>query len=82
MMIGSIGVGYWIAHVAFWALVGWSVVEGRLRRAATFLVPWLIGYAGSGWIPGPPATMLFVSYVAILDIALVLFVFKGDVRLT
>lgn len=82
MMVGSIGVGYWIAHGAFWALVGWSIVDGRLRRAALFVALWLIGYAGSGWIAGPPATMLFVSYVAMLDIALVLLVFKGDVRLT
>ena len=82
MMIGSIGVGYWIAHLAFWALVGWSIADRRFRRAAVFVALWLIGYAGSGWIPGPPATMLFVSYVAILDIALVLLVFKGDVRLT
>ena len=81
MMIGSIGVGYWIAHVAFWALLGWSVVDHRLRRTAVFVALWLIGYAGSGWF-GLPAPMLFVSFVAILDIALVLLVFKGDVRLT
>ena len=82
MMVGSIGVGYWIAHLIFWCLVGWSAVEWRLRRSALFLGLWLIGYAGSGWVPGPSASMLFVSYVAMLDVALVLLTFKGDLRLT
>jgi hypothetical protein len=34
------------------------------------------------YAPYAPARAMFSSYVAILDIALVFIIFKGDVRLT
>jgi hypothetical protein len=46
----------------------------------SFVLLWLIGYAGLWWL-GQGGTML-MSYVALLDIALVLLIFKGDVHLT
>jgi hypothetical protein len=79
-MVGSIAAGYWIAHGAFWLLMVFAAVELGPRRLAVFGALWLIGYAGSGWLH--QGTALFVSYVAMLDVALVLFVFKGDVRLS
>ena len=68
-----------IAHVLFWVflLIGASDI-GR-RGCAVYIALWLIGYAGSSWFP--TGGLAFVSYVAILDIALVLHVFQGDVHL-
>ena len=80
-MVGSIGIAFWIAHGAFWLLtILAAAVEQRIRLAAIFVALWLLGYAGSAWLTY--ASAWFLSYVAALDIALVLFVFKGDVRLT
>lgn len=80
-MVGSIGIAFWIAHGAFWLLTTIAaVVEQRIRLAAIFVALWLVGYVGSAWLPF--ASAWFLSYVAALDIALVLFVFKGDIRLT
>jgi hypothetical protein len=79
-MVGSAGIAYWIAHGAFWMLVVFGAAELRVKGVAWFLALWLIGYAGSGWFP--QGALLFLSYVATLDIALVFLVFKGDVRLT
>jgi hypothetical protein len=71
--------GYWIAHVTFWVLEGLAVLRGDVARAVAFAALWLIGYAGSWWLP--QGGTLFVSYVALLDVALVLFM-KADVPLT
>ena len=80
-MVGSIGIGFWIAHGAFWLLtIVAAVVEQRIRLAAVFVALWVVGYTGLAWLPS--ASAWFLSYVAVLDIALVLFVFKGDIRLT
>ena len=79
-MVGSIGIAFWIAHLAFWVLIIIAAaVEQRLRLAAVFIALWLVGYVGSAWLPF--ASAWFLSYVAALDIALVLFVFKGDIRI-
>ena len=43
-----------------------------------FVVLWGIGYAVSR--PFMIGSFLFTSYVAVLDVVLVLLVFKGDVR--
>ena len=68
-----------IAHVLFWVflLIGASDI-GR-RGCAVYVGLWLIGYVGSSWVL--TGGLVFVSYVAILDIALVLHVFQGDVHL-
>jgi hypothetical protein len=79
-MVGSIAVGYWIAHGAFWLLMAFAALERGARTVVAFAVLWLVGYAGSAWLT--QGTPLFVSYVAILDIALVLLVFRSDVRLS
>ena len=80
-MVGSIGIAFWIAHGGFWLLtIIAAVVEQRMRLAAAFVALWLVGYVGSAWLPF--ASQWFLSYVAVLDIALVLIVFKGDIRIT
>lgn len=80
--MGSTAIGGWIAHAAFWALMLLGAISGELRAkpAGTFLILWLAGLAGLQYIPYGAG--LFASFVAVLDVALVLIVFKGDVRLT
>jgi hypothetical protein len=68
-----------VAHVAFWLLLLFGITEIGAGRAALFVVLWGIGYAVAGWLM--IGSMLFASYVAVLDIVLVLLVFKGDVQL-
>jgi hypothetical protein len=79
-MVGSIGIAFWIAHAAFWLLLIPAAVGSRFRLIVWFVALWVAGYVGSSWLPS--ASAWFLSYVAALDIALVLFVFKGDIRLT
>jgi hypothetical protein len=79
-MTGSVWVGYWVAHGAFWMLMTFAFYELGGRKVAVFLALWFLGYIGTGSLQA--GAQLFLSYVAVLDIALVLFVFKGDVRLS
>ena len=70
----------WVAHGAFWALlaIGWFSDELGLRGTTVFLVLWLSGFFGLPFLPYGAA--LFSPFVAVLDIALVFAIFKGDVR--
>jgi len=81
-MIGSASVGAWIAQAAFWVLVvvGWFRRELGPRSLSVFLLLWLVGIVGLPYIPS--GALFITSFTAILDIALVLVVFKGDIRLT
>ncbi len=78
-MAGSAAIAGVIAHVAFWVLlvIGWREVGGRTMAA--FAAVWIAGWLGLPLLHGE---LLFVPLVAVLDIVLVLLVFKGDVRLT
>lgn len=70
-----------IAHAAFWVLLlcgGW-LGEVRARATAVFLALWIGGYATCQIVPR--AREFFAPFVAILAIALVFKIFKGDVRL-
>jgi hypothetical protein len=82
-MIDAPLIGAWIAQIAFWILMGIGISYNALskRAAAMFMALWLAGYMGLpriAWWIGPMVT----SYVAVLDIALVFLIFKGDVRIT
>lgn len=46
------------------------------------LALWLLAAAILPLIPYEPARAMFSSAVAVLDIALVFMIFKGDIRLT
>jgi hypothetical protein len=80
--MGSAALAASIAHVTFWLLLayGWFWGEVTGRGLAAFLTLWLCGWLGFAYLPFGPA--LFPSYVALLDVALVLAVAKGDVRIT
>jgi hypothetical protein len=79
--MGSVGIAAWIAHVAFWVLVGygWFWDELGPKGLCGLIFLWLAGMFGLPFIPYGAA--LFSSFVAVLDIALVFLIFKGDVRL-
>lgn len=71
-----------VAHIGFWILLayGWMWEEIRVAGVTLFLSLWIVG-----WLALPyfffNGAALFSSYVAVLDIALVFIIFKGDVRL-
>ena len=78
----SAGIGALIAHVCFWVLLGYGWAWDELGRTAVavFLALWIAGWFGVGLIPYGGG--MFFSWVALLDVALVFMIFKGDVRLT
>ena len=82
-MVGSAGLASRIAHVAFWGLLlyGWVWDEIVLRGIMVFVLLWVAGLYGLPYLLEYGA-WLFSPYVAVLDIALVFLIFKGDVRLT
>ena len=79
MRIGSLVILGVVAHAVFWVLLVVGATELGLRRSAAFLVLWVIGYVGSRWFSS--GGLILVAYVAVLDVVLVLLVFKGDVPL-
>ncbi len=68
-----------IAHVVFWAVLLVGARGLGLRAVAVFALLWIGGFVGARWLPG--GDFLFASYAAVLDIVLVLLVFRGDVSL-
>ena len=82
-MIGSPLIGAFIARAAFWCLIAWGLTtrELELKGTVIFLGLWIAGYVGFGYLPIPYSGM-FPSFVAILDVVLVLLLFKGDIRIT
>jgi len=68
-----------VPHIVFATvlLLCWSELE--TRRGMVFVGLWLAGWVASSVVPLGP--WLFSPYVAMLDIVLVLIVFKGDIRL-
>jgi hypothetical protein len=79
-MIGTPLLAAWVALAGFWILLVWGLVSEELtwRGAGIAVALWLLGRVLIGW----SGLALFPSYVAILDIALVFAIFKGDIRLT
>ena len=80
--MGSAGIATLLSHTAFWILLlcGWLSEELGLRWIGVFLVMWLVGLVGLPYLPYGKA--MFPPYVALLDVALVFAIFKGDVRLS
>jgi hypothetical protein len=79
--MGSIGIAAWIATLAFPVLVVWGWLSGELgpRGIVIFLV---LGVASRIALPLLPyGATLAPSALALIDIALVFAVFKGDVRI-
>jgi hypothetical protein len=71
----------WIAHVTFWVLIahGWMSGDLRIRGA-------IVASALGNRVPQPAllpyGAALFPSVVAVIDVALVFVIFKGDVHIT
>ena len=79
-MIGSPLVGWWIAHVAFWVLMALAARDRRWRTIGVIGALWIAGSIASGQVAA--LSLFFMSYVAVLDIALVFIVLKRDIRIT
>ena len=79
-MIGSPQVGWWIAHVVFWVLIGLAARDRRWRTIGFVLTLWIAGYVASRQVGA--LDLFFMPYVASLDIALVFIVLRRDIRLT
>ncbi len=80
--MGSAMVAGWIAHIAFWTVLiigAWSEDLGP-KTLGVFVVLWLAGMFGLPHVSFGAG--LSTPFVAVLDIALVFLVFKGDIRLT
>jgi hypothetical protein len=77
----SLGVASSVGFWAFWFLLAFGAITRELGAlaVAVFLGLWVAGFIGLDYIPTPGS--LFPAYVAVLDIALVFAIFKGDVRL-
>jgi len=74
-------IGTWMALLLFWVLLVWSWVFEEMGHPgrAVFVALWVASnMALRAW----NASDLFPSIVAVLDVILVLIVFKGDVPLT
>jgi hypothetical protein len=80
--MGSPGIAAWVAHLTFWILVarGWMSGDLGVRGIVVALAVWVTAYFSLSFLPYGGA--LFPSFVAIIDIALVFVVFKGDVHIT
>jgi hypothetical protein len=80
-VIGSPAIAAWIAHIAFWCLLafGWAAGELDGRGRALFVAVWVAGFLALRHLA---YGALFPSFVAVLDVALVLAVFKSDIRIT
>ena len=80
MFGGAPVIGAFIAWWGFWALlvVGWMAGELDARRTALFIGLWVVGRVALEYFQ---YGLLFLPYLAVLDIALVFLIFKGDVRL-
>lgn len=70
-----------IAHIAFWVLLiaGWALGELGSKASAIMAVLWLAAFWGLPHVPYGAA--LFMPLVAVVDVVLVLLVFKGDIRI-
>jgi len=82
-MIGPPALVVWIAQVVFWAVLALGLVTDSLslRSAGLFVLLWLVGFSV---IPrlSSSSGLFATPYMAVIDIALVLVVFKGDVPLS
>jgi len=80
--MSSATVAGWIAQIAFWTVLtigAWSEDLGP-KSLGVFIVLWLAGMFGLPHVSFGAG--LSTPFVAVLDIALVFLVFKGDIRLT
>ena len=82
--VDSPGIASLIAHAAFWGLLvyGWIVRVLSPAQMMTMLILWIAGFVGLPLLHYLPARLMFPSYLAVLDIVLVLMIAGGDVRIS
>jgi hypothetical protein len=82
MGLGAVTVAGWAAHIVFWALLLVGILNDVMSKwtAIAFAVLWIGGYFALPHF-GMSGAFLVTPYVALLDVVLVLVVFRGDVRL-
>ena len=70
-----------LPHAVFFVVLaaGWWLGELSGRQIALFLGLWLLALAVATVLPG--GALWMTASVALLDIVLVLMVFKGDIRI-
>jgi hypothetical protein len=68
-----------IAHICFWGLLLIGASEMGRRACTVYIALWVAGFVICSRLPS--GGLFFLSYVAVLDIALVFHVFGGDVQL-
>ena len=80
--MGSIGVAAWIAKLAFVGLLIAGIISGepRPRWIAVFLTLGVLAWLGLPYVPGGAGFV--TTALAIVDVALVFAVCKGDIRIT
>lgn len=79
--MGAAGAAAWIAYVAFVVIMVYGLASGELgfRGLVAAVVACLLARVILSYVPNGDG--MFFSAVALVDIALVFVVFKGDVRL-
>ena len=80
-MAGAPAVGGFIAFWGFWALLAIGIFRQDLgmKSSVVFLALWLAGFVA---LQNVLYGFLVSPYIAILDIALIFAIFKGDIRIT
>jgi hypothetical protein len=80
-MAGAPAVGALVALWGFWILIVLGLWRGDLgaKGVAVFVALWLAGLVA---LRSVLYGFAFAPYVALLDVALVFAVFKGDIRIT
>ena len=81
-MLG-LGIGSLIARWVFWPLLAYGWWSAELGDAARDRVRDPVGrrrWLGLSSVPG--GALVFTAIVAMLDIALVLLIFKGDIKIS
>ena len=70
-----------LVHLIFWVLAAAGWYLGRLtgRRLGFFVAIWLVGVVGLPFLP--MGALWLTAFVALVDIVLVLIVFKGDIKI-
>ena len=80
-MVDSPAVSAWVAHLTFWILIayGWITGDLGIRGTVIAVALWVTAYVSQSFVP--LGGVLFPSFVAVVDIALVFGMFNGDVRI-
>ena len=75
----SAAIGALAAQIVFWAVlfIGWVTDELSPRESVLFAVVWIAAYVASAHLP--QGDYQFSSFVALLDVVLVLLVFRGNI---